>query len=108
MSSTKNDKKRSSSTTDQPNKKTKATVTPSDDKNNQIRCQFCRRPKDEADNDIYDGDSTDIVDELAALTDSKLVNPMAEDSDNLLDQRPQMRLTDFSIYDKVRSSVFLS
>lgn len=65
------------------------------------RCSQCRQLLDDPDLVIFPGDAEDAVEEFIALTDQSLSVFTGEEEDiSSMDQRPQIKVTSFTVYDK--------
>ncbi|CAI9739711.1 DNA (cytosine-5)-methyltransferase 1-like [Octopus vulgaris] len=91
----KNDEnKETSSVQNADTKLTKEQVTP-------IKCRGCKQLLDDPELVLFHGDPPDAVEEFIALTDTKLsVFSGNDDEVSSFDERPQHKLSNFSVYDK--------
>jgi len=79
-------------TSETSNKKIKKTVE---------RCHQCRQVLQEDETKMFEGDPTDAVEEFLMLVDPKLSLLSGDEEQHAnLEERPQHKLTDFSVYDK--------
>ncbi|KAK0063574.1 DNA (cytosine-5)-methyltransferase 1 [Biomphalaria pfeifferi] len=66
-----------------------------------LRCNECLKYLDDPDLKLFPGDADEAVEEMIALTDPKLsLYTGDEDHDKMAEDRPQHKITNFSIYDK--------
>ncbi|RUS91723.1 hypothetical protein EGW08_000549 [Elysia chlorotica] len=76
-------------------------IAPSPAKPIPQRCTECLRYMDDPELKLFPGDPDTAVEEFIALTDPSLsLFTGEEDFDNMTDDRPQHKITNFSIYDK--------
>ncbi|XP_014661569.1 PREDICTED: DNA (cytosine-5)-methyltransferase 1-like [Priapulus caudatus] len=65
------------------------------------KCKQCRQLLDDPDLNLFTGDPDDAVEEFVALTDERLsLFTGNEETISEYDERPQHKLTEFSVYDK--------
>uniref|UniRef100_A0A2C9LDR8 RFTS domain-containing protein n=1 Tax=Biomphalaria glabrata TaxID=6526 RepID=A0A2C9LDR8_BIOGL len=66
-----------------------------------LRCNECLKYLDDPDLKLFPGDADEAVEEMIALTDPKLsLYTGDEDHDKMAEDRPQHKITNFSVYDK--------
>ncbi|GFN82630.1 DNA (cytosine-5)-methyltransferase [Plakobranchus ocellatus] len=76
-------------------------ISPSPAKPLPQRCNECLKYMDDPELKLFPGDPDTAVEEFIALTDPRLsLFTGEEDFDNMTEDRPQHKITDFSIYDK--------
>ncbi|KAH9507553.1 DNA (cytosine-5)-methyltransferase 1 [Bulinus truncatus] len=76
-------------------------INPSPAKTLPFRCSECMKYMDDPDLKLFPGDADDAVEEMIALTDPKLsLFTGNEDYEKMTDDRPQHKITNFSVYDK--------
>ncbi|XP_064649332.1 DNA (cytosine-5)-methyltransferase PliMCI-like isoform X1 [Lineus longissimus] len=66
-----------------------------------IKCNQCRQLLDDPDLKLFPGDSEEAVEEFVTLTSEKLSLFTGDEDDiNQFDERPQHKITNFTVYDK--------
>ena len=79
----------------------KLVVPKVEEKMSMVRCKECRQLLNDPELKLFPGDSEDAVEEFIALTDSRLsLFTGNEEEINEADERPQHKITNFSVYDK--------